>query len=59
MGLRKWYEGSCDYCGSTEHWALRETFKSAGWIFSRYGVFCCEECKKKFIKQIKNKKKQC
>jgi len=65
MGCKKWYEVTCDKCGSAEHFAVGLDWKSqakdVGWLISKSGVFCGNECKKEhdaiiIQKQLKQSK---
>ena len=51
--IRKWYEISCDTCGSTEHFGIgircEIQARHTGWIISKYGHFCDENCKRRKI----------
>ena len=53
--LTKWYEMVCDGCGSAEHFqGSRECAEAQareyGWIVSRKGHWCSEECRTKVQK---------
>lgn len=49
MGAIKWYEVSCDQCGSGEHFRIGLDWKiqarETGWIISKgKKAFCSKEC---------------
>ncbi|OQY10310.1 MAG: hypothetical protein B6I28_01305 [Fusobacteriia bacterium 4572_132] len=50
MGIMKWYEISCDYCGSGQHFpkskffALSEYKRLGGIIKSDGSFYCSKEC---------------
>ena len=46
--VRKYYEVECDNCHMAEHFHLGLSYqiqaKQTGWVISKYGDCCCEEC---------------
>jgi hypothetical protein len=49
--IKKWYEISCDECGSVEYLKgtqkiVEETAIDIGWIKKGQKHFCCEKCLK-------------
>ena len=57
MGAYKWYEVTCDNCGSSSHYGVgipwREQAKEDGYIVKGKLAFCDDKCLKKFKDTVK------
>jgi len=50
MSIRKWYQISCNNCGSAEHfpvgWPIKQQARDQGWVFYKGNHYCNNGCRK-------------